>query len=77
MKGLFGEADMAVHLRHMNSLAEDLEATIAFYVEAPSLAKGERPPFSFAGAPGSTTAHGPRSISRSAAHPGAKRIGRS
>jgi catechol 2,3-dioxygenase-like lactoylglutathione lyase family enzyme len=41
---------MAVHLHHVNILAEDLEATVAFYVEAIGLTKGERPPFGFPGA---------------------------
>ncbi|HKN30854.1 MAG TPA: VOC family protein [Roseiarcus sp.] len=41
---------MAVHLHHVNILTEDLEATVAFYVEAIGLTKGDRPPFSFPGA---------------------------
>ena len=41
---------MAVHLHHVNILAEDLEATVAFYVEAVGLTKGERPAFGFPGA---------------------------
>ena len=41
---------MAVHLHQVNILAEDLDATVAFYVEAIGLANGERPPFPFPGA---------------------------
>ena len=41
---------MAVHLHHVNILAEDLEATVAFYVEVVGLTKGERPAFGFPGA---------------------------
>jgi catechol 2,3-dioxygenase-like lactoylglutathione lyase family enzyme len=44
------EADMSVHLHHVNILAKDLDATIAFYVEAIGLSKGDRPPFGFPGA---------------------------
>ena len=41
---------MAVHLHHVNIRAEDIEATVAFYVEAVGLTKGERPAFGFPGA---------------------------
>ncbi len=41
---------MAVHLHHVNINTDDLEATVAFYVEAIGLTKGERPPFGFPGA---------------------------
>jgi len=41
---------MAVHLHHVNVRAEDIEETVAFYVEAVGLTKGARPPFGFPGA---------------------------
>jgi catechol 2,3-dioxygenase-like lactoylglutathione lyase family enzyme len=41
---------MPVHLHHVNINTEDLEATVAFYVEAIGLTKGDRPPFGFPGA---------------------------
>ena len=41
---------MAVTLNHVNVGAKDLEATIAFYVQAIGLTEGWRPPFGFAGA---------------------------
>ena len=41
---------MAVHLHHVNIRAEDIEATVAFYVEAVGLTNGDRPDFGFPGA---------------------------
>ena len=41
---------MAVTLNHVNIDAQNLEETIAFYVQAIGLAEGWRPPFGFAGA---------------------------
>ena len=41
---------MAVSLHHVNIRAMDLEATIAFYVDAVGLTEGPRPPFGFPGA---------------------------
>lgn len=41
---------MPVHLHHVNILAKDLEATIAFYTEAIGLTNGWRPDFGFPGA---------------------------
>lgn len=41
---------MAVHLHHVNIRAEDIEATVAFYVEAVGLRNGDRPAFGFPGA---------------------------
>jgi catechol 2,3-dioxygenase-like lactoylglutathione lyase family enzyme len=41
---------MAVHLHHVNIRAADIEATVAFYVEAVGLSEGARPPFGFPGA---------------------------
>ncbi len=41
---------MPVHLHHVNIRAEDIEATVAFYVEAVGLTNGERPDFGFPGA---------------------------
>lgn len=41
---------MAVHLHHVNIAARDIDATVAFYVEAVGLTQGGRPPFGFPGA---------------------------
>lgn len=41
---------MAVSLHHVNIRARDLQATIAFYVDAIGLTQGARPPFGFPGA---------------------------
>ena len=41
---------MAVALNHVNIRARDLEATVAFYVDAVGLTVGARPPFGFPGA---------------------------
>lgn len=41
---------MAVSLHHVNIRAGDLEATIAFHVDAIGPTEGWRPPFGFAGA---------------------------
>jgi catechol 2,3-dioxygenase-like lactoylglutathione lyase family enzyme len=41
---------MTVHIHHVNIRTADLEATIAFYVDAIGLTVGDRPPFGFPGA---------------------------
>ena len=41
---------MAITLNHVNIDAQNLEETIAFYVQAIGLAEGWRPPFGFPGA---------------------------
>jgi catechol 2,3-dioxygenase-like lactoylglutathione lyase family enzyme len=41
---------VGVQLHHVNIRTSDLEATIAFYVEAIGLTVGPRPPFGFPGA---------------------------
>ena len=41
---------MSVSLHHVNIRARDLEATVAFYVDAVGLTEGARPPFGFPGA---------------------------